>query len=192
MKDLIHQSNLQAQRTRKPRTGRTYVFEDLVNESGRRNKLWDDMQFWEDAFLDAVAQERDILGMDFRPTELLTRYNLANPLKKKHLELAEDRLLAGLMHNLISFMVMLEVSLPDIRKKVRRLLAKSHMGLHYSQEISHLLDVLEYLVSCLFVVVSDSGLLIFRQVHLPFDLKLPLVAWGKTVCHLFSKFDMLS
>ncbi|KAG5452413.1 MAP kinase-activating death domain protein, variant 3 [Clonorchis sinensis] len=145
MKDLLHQSNLQTQRTRKPRTGRTYVFEDLVNESGRRNKLWDDMQFWEDAFLDAVAQERDILGMDFRPTELLTRYNLANPLKKKHLELAEDRLLAGLMHNLISFMVMLEVSLPDIRKKVRRLLAKSHMGLHYSQEISHLLDVLEYL-----------------------------------------------
>ncbi|TGZ72448.1 hypothetical protein CRM22_002086 [Opisthorchis felineus] len=145
MKDLLNQSSLQTQRTRKPRTGRTYVFEDLVNESGRRNKLWDDMQFWEDAFLDAVAQERDILGMDFRPTELLTRYNLANPLKRKHLELAEDRLLAGLMHNLISFMVMFEVSLPDIRKKVRRLLAKSHMGLHYSQEISHLLDVLEYL-----------------------------------------------
>lgn len=29
-----------------------------------RSTLWDQMQFWEDAFLDAVSQERDMIGMD--------------------------------------------------------------------------------------------------------------------------------
>ena len=32
------------------------------------------MQFWEDAFLDAVATERDIIGMDQGPTEMMERY----------------------------------------------------------------------------------------------------------------------
>ena len=32
------------------------------------------MQFWEDAFLDAVAQERDIIGMDQGPGEMMERY----------------------------------------------------------------------------------------------------------------------
>ncbi|KAF7233218.1 hypothetical protein EG68_08244 [Paragonimus skrjabini miyazakii] len=128
------------------RTSRTYVFEDLLaNSGGTRLQLWDNMQFWEDAFLDAVAQERDILGMDFRPTDLLKHYSMSTPLKRKHAELAEDKLLAGLMHNMIAFMIMMGVNRVDIRRKIRRLLAKSHMGLHYSQEISNLLDVLEYL-----------------------------------------------
>ncbi|KAF8571333.1 hypothetical protein P879_00767 [Paragonimus westermani] len=128
------------------RTNRTYVFEDLLaNSGGTRLQLWDNMQFWEDAFLDAVAQERDILGMDFRPTDLLKHYSMTTPLKKKHAELAEDKLLAGLMHNMIAFMIMMGVNRVDIRRKIRRLLAKSHMGLHYSQEISNLLDMLEYL-----------------------------------------------
>ncbi|VDP71139.1 unnamed protein product [Echinostoma caproni] len=86
------------------KVGRTFVFEDLTSGAQTRSRLWDNLQFWEDAFLDAVAQERDMLGMDFRPTELLARYNLASPLKRKHSELEEDRLLAGLMHNLIAFM----------------------------------------------------------------------------------------
>ena len=34
------------------------------------------MQFWEDAFLDAVATERDIIGMDQGPTEMMERYVL--------------------------------------------------------------------------------------------------------------------
>ena len=38
-----------------------------------RSWLWDQMQFWEDAFLDAVAQERDIIGMDQGPTEMMER-----------------------------------------------------------------------------------------------------------------------
>lgn len=32
------------------------------------------MQFWEDAFLDAVSQERDMVGMDQGPTEMMERY----------------------------------------------------------------------------------------------------------------------
>ena len=35
--------------------------------------LWDQMQFWEDAFLDVVAQERDIIGMDQGPGEMMER-----------------------------------------------------------------------------------------------------------------------
>ena len=38
-----------------------------------RSWLWDHMQFWEDAFLDAVAQERDIIGMDQGPGEMMDR-----------------------------------------------------------------------------------------------------------------------
>lgn len=32
------------------------------------------MQFWEDAFLDAVSQERDMIGMDQGPGEMMERY----------------------------------------------------------------------------------------------------------------------
>ncbi|KAF6776708.1 hypothetical protein AHF37_04061 [Paragonimus kellicotti] len=88
---------------------------------------------------------RTLHSMDFRPTDLLKHYSMGTPLKRKHSELAEDKLLAGLMHNMIAFMIMMGVNRVDIRRKIRRLLAKSHMGLHYSQEISNLLDVLEYL-----------------------------------------------
>lgn len=38
-----------------------------------RSPLWDQIQFWEDVFLDAVAQERDIIGMDQGPTEMMER-----------------------------------------------------------------------------------------------------------------------
>ena len=38
-----------------------------------RSTLWDQAQFWEDAFLDAVAQERDMIGMDQGPGEMMER-----------------------------------------------------------------------------------------------------------------------
>ena len=38
-----------------------------------RCPLWDQMPFWEDAFLDAVAQERDMVGMDQGPGEMMER-----------------------------------------------------------------------------------------------------------------------
>lgn len=39
-----------------------------------RSNLWDQMQFWEDAFLDAVSQERDMIGMDQGPIEMMERF----------------------------------------------------------------------------------------------------------------------
>lgn len=45
-----------------PDATRTYLFEGLIGKE--RSTLWDQMQFWEDAFLDAVSQERDMVGMD--------------------------------------------------------------------------------------------------------------------------------
>ena len=44
----------------------------VVSEKDR-SPLWDQIQFWEDVFLDAVAQERDIIGMDQGPTEMMER-----------------------------------------------------------------------------------------------------------------------
>ncbi|VEL16662.1 unnamed protein product [Protopolystoma xenopodis] len=85
-------------------------------------------------------------GMDNRPSELLMRYNMLSQLERKRLELNEDRLLTCLMHNMIAFMMMCGVDRDQIRRKVRRVLAKSHTGLHYSQEINNLLDALDYLV----------------------------------------------
>ena len=38
-----------------------------------RSTLWDQMQFWEDSYLDAVAAERDAIGMDQGPAEILKR-----------------------------------------------------------------------------------------------------------------------
>lgn len=45
-----------------PEAARTYLFEGFIGKE--RSTLWDQMQFWEDAFLDAVSQERDMIGMD--------------------------------------------------------------------------------------------------------------------------------
>lgn len=39
-----------------------------------RSTLWDQMQFWEDAFLDAVMLEREGMGMDQGPQEMIERW----------------------------------------------------------------------------------------------------------------------
>lgn len=39
-----------------------------------RSTLWDQMQFWEDAFLDAVMLEREGMGMDQGPQEMMDRF----------------------------------------------------------------------------------------------------------------------
>ena len=35
--------------------------------------LWQNVVFWENAFVDVVAQEREIVGMDQEPSELIDR-----------------------------------------------------------------------------------------------------------------------
>ncbi|XP_046395565.1 MAP kinase-activating death domain protein isoform X5 [Ischnura elegans] len=124
--------------TPSPDTGRTYLFEGLIGKE--RSTLWDQMQFWEDAFLDAVSQERDMVGMDQGPGEMMERYNSLSETERKRLEHEEDRLLSTMLYNLVAILVMMNVSKQEIKKKVRRLLGKSHIGLVYSQEVNELLD----------------------------------------------------
>uniref|UniRef100_A0AAY4DHQ3 MAP kinase-activating death domain protein n=1 Tax=Denticeps clupeoides TaxID=299321 RepID=A0AAY4DHQ3_9TELE len=108
--------------------------------SKERSTLWDQLQFWEDAFLDAVMLEREGMGMDQGPQEMIDRYLSLGDHDRKRLEDDEDRLLATLLHNMIAYMLMMKVNKNDIRKKVRRLMGKSHIGLTHSQEINDILD----------------------------------------------------
>nr|KAF6466256.1 MAP kinase activating death domain [Rousettus aegyptiacus] len=119
---------------------RVYLYEGLLGKE--RSTLWDQMQFWEDAFLDAVMLEREGMGMDQGPQEMIDRYLSLGDHDRKRLEDDEDRLLATLLHNLISYMLLMKVNKNDIRKKVRRLMGKSHIGLVYSQQINEVLDQL--------------------------------------------------
>ncbi|XP_037694474.1 MAP kinase-activating death domain protein isoform X40 [Choloepus didactylus] len=119
---------------------RVYLYEGLLGKE--RSTLWDQMQFWEDAFLDAVMLEREGMGMDQGPQEMIDRYLSLGEHDRKRLEDDEDRLLATLLHNLISYMLLMKVNKNDIRKKVRRLMGKSHIGLMYSQQINEVLDQL--------------------------------------------------
>ncbi|XP_073964964.1 rab3 GDP-GTP exchange factor [Choristoneura fumiferana] len=126
-----------------PDTARTYLFQGLIGKE--RSNLWDQMQFWEDAFLDAVSQERDMIGMDQGANEMMERYKCLSETERKRLEHEEDRLLSTALYNLTAALVLFDVKSDTIRNKVRRLLAKSHIGLVYSQEVNHLLDVVHTL-----------------------------------------------
>ncbi|XP_075610732.1 MAP kinase-activating death domain protein isoform X18 [Balearica regulorum gibbericeps] len=119
---------------------RVYLYEGLLGKE--RSTLWDQMQFWEDAFLDAVMLEREGMGMDQGPQEMIDRYLSLGEHDRKRLEDDEDRLLATLLHNMIAYMLMIKVNKSDIRKKVRRLMGKSHIGLVHSQQINDILDKL--------------------------------------------------
>jgi len=118
-----------------------YLFRDLIGNNP--NPLWQQMVFWENAFFDMVAQERDIIGMDQEPSEMIDRYSGLSESEKKRLELEEDRILATLLHNMTAYMVMCSVPTRTIQQKVRRLLGKAHIGLIYSKKINQLLDELQ-------------------------------------------------
>lgn len=51
--------------------GRRYLFEGFTGKD--RSSLWDRMEFWECAYLDAVTAERDTIGMNERAAELIDR-----------------------------------------------------------------------------------------------------------------------
>lgn len=118
----------------------------MIFSSNTRLQLWDQMQFWEDAFLDAVSQERDMIGMDQGPGEMMERYKSLSESERKRLEHDEDRLLSTMLFNLSAELVMLMVPKEEVKRKVRRLLGKSHIGLVYSQEVHNLLDQIDNLV----------------------------------------------
>ena len=66
---------------------------------------------------------------------------------RKRLELDEDRLLAIMLYNLIAFMIMMRVSKEEIRRKIRRILGRCHIGLTMSQQVNELLDNISNLVN---------------------------------------------
>ncbi|XP_044125524.1 MAP kinase-activating death domain protein isoform X3 [Bufo gargarizans] len=117
---------------------RIYLYEGLLGKE--RSTLWDQMQFWEDAFLDAVMLEREGMGMDQGPQEMIDRYFSLGNHDRKRLEEDEDRLLGTLLHNMVAYMVMMKLNKTDLRRKVRRLLGKCHIGLLHSQQVNELLD----------------------------------------------------
>ncbi|KAK9877674.1 hypothetical protein WA026_019345 [Henosepilachna vigintioctopunctata] len=121
-----------------PESARTYLFEVLVGKE--RSNLWNQMQFWEDAFLDAVSQERDMVGMDQGPREMMERYKNLSETERKRLEFEEDKLLATMLYNLTAILVMLNCNKLEIQRKIRRLLGKSHIGQAHSKEVNMLLD----------------------------------------------------
>lgn len=80
---------------------------------------------------------------------MMERYKGLSDTERKRLEHEEDRLLATFLYNLTAMLIMLNCSKEEIKRKVRRLLGKSHIGLVYSQEINLLLDQVHNLVSIL-------------------------------------------
>ncbi|CAH8846355.1 unnamed protein product [Trichobilharzia szidati] len=123
---------------------RLYLYESLINEN-ERSRLWDHKQFWEDTFFDTVAQERDILGMDQSPMEMIEQFAVMNPTQKRILLLKEDRLLALCLYNLIAYMILMRVNKGVLVNHVRRLLARCRIGSYFASIVSHLLDNLKYL-----------------------------------------------
>ncbi|XP_058815433.1 MAP kinase-activating death domain protein isoform X2 [Topomyia yanbarensis] len=121
-----------------PDAPRVYLFEGLLGRE--RSNVWDQMQFWEDAFLDAVSQERDMIGMDQGPGEMMERYKSLSDSERKRLEHDEDRLLSTMLYNLTAILVMLNCNKVEIKRKIRRLLGKSHIGFIYAQEVNLLLE----------------------------------------------------
>lgn len=79
------------------------------------------------------------------------RYTSLGQSERKRLEQDEDRLMSVILYNIVAFMVMMRVPKQEIRKKVRRLLGKSHIGLSYSSEINFLLDNIPNLVSLFYI-----------------------------------------
>ncbi|KZR97639.1 putative MAP kinase-activating death domain protein, partial [Daphnia magna] len=80
--------------TPSPESVRMYIFEGLLGKD--RSSLQGKQ---EDAFLDAVSQERDLVGMGQGPGEMMERYKSLSETERKRLEHEEDRLLSTLLYN---------------------------------------------------------------------------------------------
>ncbi|XP_060847508.1 MAP kinase-activating death domain protein isoform X3 [Rhopalosiphum padi] len=123
-----------------PESGRTYLFEGILGKE--RSTIWNQLKFWEDVFIDAVSQERDMIGMDQGPVEMMERYKNLNQSERKRLEYDEDKLLSIMIYNLIAFMIMVNVPKESIMKIVRTLVGKSRVTNCYATEITSLMSQL--------------------------------------------------
>ncbi|KAL5110112.1 MAP kinase-activating death domain protein [Taenia crassiceps] len=141
---------------------RYYIFEALIGAK-ERSRIWDQAQFWEDAFLDAAARERDLLGLDHSPTALLERYAKLSVPERKLWDLKEDRILAALLHNLIAFMLMLKTAKQEIYNVGYRLLGRCRLGSHFSHSISSLLESIAELSGNAVDLIPSMSASIYQQ-----------------------------
>ena len=74
------------------------------------------------------------------------RYLNLGSAEQKRLEINEDSLLVSMLYNTVAFMTMMSVSKNELKRKVRRLLAKSHIGLVASEQINTILECVQSLV----------------------------------------------
>jgi hypothetical protein len=52
-----------------------------------------------------------------------------------------------MLYNLIAFMIMMRVSKDEIRRKIRRMVGRCHIGLTMSQQVNELIDNISNLVN---------------------------------------------
>lgn len=90
-------------------------------------------------------QREENLWSDATFMKFSFRYKSLSPKERRVIEEDEDVLLGVLLHNLVAFMVTMGVERKQIKFKVRRLLAKAHIGLAQSQNIDKVLSNLDEL-----------------------------------------------
>ena len=71
------------------------------------------------------------------------RYKKLSDKDKRRLENDEDKLLVTVLYNMSAFMIMMDVNPQIMRRKVRRMLGKSHIGLQQDKEIQKLLGLVQ-------------------------------------------------
>ena len=97
--------------------------------------------FWEECWLDNVQQERAARGMEPSSfADLQEHYKNLTIEEKTKLEKDEDELLAVSLYNLTCICLTLRVPPNLVRTRIRRMLAKAHLSLKSSKELSTLLD----------------------------------------------------
>jgi len=69
-----------------------------------------------------------------------------------------------MLYNLIAFMIMMRVSKEEIRRKIRRILGRCHIGLTMSQQVNELLDNISNLVNTKRKIIFIIEYFIFRMV----------------------------
>ena len=73
------------------------------------------------------------------PIISISRYKKLSDKDKRRLENDEDKLLVTVLYNMSAFMIMMDVNPKLMRRKVRRMLGKSHIGLQQDKDIQKLL-----------------------------------------------------
>jgi hypothetical protein len=95
----------------------------------------------------AKRQAGEVVSSHFVPLSCLYRYRSLGRLEQKRIEEDEDKVLGTTLFNITAFMILLNVQESELKKKVRRMIGKAHIGMNQSQRIGQLLQKLDYVVS---------------------------------------------